>query len=143
MVAAALIATSIVVLIPIIAKNTPADSLRQATEMISQSVLLSRQKAVAGETRYRIKYNEKSFQIYREEADGAWQLDPPENRFELPDDVLISPTTVPSDGWVLIDSAGEIGVGISPVLLRLRDQKGSRMSIRISQSGHVQEFTNW
>jgi len=117
--------------------------LEQATEMISSCVLLNRQKAIAGHTQYGIKYEETAFRVYREEPKGTWMLDPPDNCFTLPEDVQISSGSTPADGWVVIDGAGEIYVGDLPVLLKLRDRDGHRASIRIMESGHVQESSGW
>ena len=126
-----------------IARNERKTSLEQATEMISRSVLLSRQKAKAGDTTYRIRYDRGAFRIYRQESDGSWLLDPPENEFSLPRDVQISTSSTPTNGWIVIGGNGAIDVSRSPVLLRLRDYEGNRLSIRISESGNVQEFPNW
>jgi hypothetical protein len=70
-------------------------------------------------------------------------LDPPDNRFALPEDVQISSSSTPEDGWVLIDGTGAINAGDSAVRLKLRDSEGKRASIRIMASGHVQESSAW
>lgn len=124
-------------------KNERQTSLQEATEMISCSVLLSRQKAKAGDTTYRIQYDRGTFRVYRQESDGSWLLDPPDNAFVLPPDVQISTSSTPTDRWIVIDGEGAVDVKRSPVLLRLRDHDGNRLSIRISESGNVQEFPNW
>ncbi len=117
--------------------------LEQATAMISSCVLLNRQKAVASDTQYGIKYEEAAFRVYREEPRGTWMLDPPDNCFALPKDVQICSSSTPEDGWVVIDGTGEIDAGDLPVLLKLRDQEGRRASIRIMESGRVQESSSW
>jgi hypothetical protein len=141
--AIALAAAAFGVLTRVVATDTRETGLKRATEMISSSVLLIRQKAVAGDTRYGIKYEETAFRVYREEPKGTWMLDPPDNRFALPENVQISSSSTPEDGWVLIDGTGEINAGDSPVLLKLRDGEGQRASIRIMESGRVQESSAW
>lgn len=141
--AIALTAAAIGVSLRVVATDTREPGLERATEMISSSVLLIRQKAVAGDTRYGIKYEETAFRIYREEPKGTWMLDPPDNRFALPEDVQISSSSTPEDGWVLIDGTGAIDAGDSAVVLKLRDGEGQRASVRIMESGHVQESSAW
>jgi hypothetical protein len=141
MVVVSLVGAAIGISAPIIHQSTSKTSLQQATKMISSSIVLSRQKALAGDTKYRIRYEEQAFEIFREEEEGTWEFDQPANRFELPDDVLISSSGMPAA--IVIDSAGEISAGPSPLLLRLQDQQGNRLSIRISRAGHIQEFPDW
>jgi hypothetical protein len=141
--AIALTAGAIGLSIRLTATHTQEKGLERATEMISSSVLLIRQKAVAGDTQYAIRYDETAFRVYREETKGTWMLDPPDNCFALPEDVQISSSSTPEDGWVVIDGTGEIDAGDLPVLLRLRDREGQRTSIRIMESGHVQESSAW
>ena len=124
-------------------RNKSGTGLEEATKMISRSILLSRQKAMAGETTYRIRYDNATFQVYRRDSDGSWVLDPPDNQFALPRNVQIASSSTPPNHWIVIDDRGTIDVGRSPVLLRLQDQEGKRLSIRISESGIVQEFPNW
>jgi len=127
----------------LIASRPREAGLEQATEMISSCVLLNRQKAIAGDTQYGIKYEERAFRVYREDPKGTWTLDPPDNCFALPEGVQISSASTPEDGWVVIDDGGEIDVGDLPVVLKLRDQEGHRTSMRIMESGHVQESSGW
>jgi hypothetical protein len=130
-------------LLPFIESGTRQSGLERAAEMISSSVLLSRQKAVAGDTKYRIEYDHKTFRVYREESAGKWLLDPPANRFQLPRNVQIASTSTQAPGGIVIDAAGGIDGAGSPVWLRLQDGTGKRASIRISKSGRVQELTDW
>lgn len=134
-----LVGTVAGLLLPIVDTGTRQSSLERATDMISSCVLLSRQKAVAGETKYRIEYGLRAFRIYREEAGGRWLLDTPKNRFQLPKDVEITPSSTPLGG-IVIDSAGDIDGAGSPIWLQLQDGRGNRSSIRISKAGHVQEL---
>jgi hypothetical protein len=129
--------------LPFIDSDAPNDGLARAAEMISSSVLLSRQKAVAGETKYRIDYDDKAFRVYREQGSGQWLLDPPKNRFELPRNVEIASSSTAADGGIVIDATGGIDGAGSPVWLRLMDREGNRASIRIFKSGHVQELPDW
>ncbi|MDH3216076.1 MAG: hypothetical protein OEN01_07265 [Candidatus Krumholzibacteria bacterium] len=131
--------------LPLISDKGGGKGLERATEMISSSVLLTRQKALAGNTNYRIRYtyDEHSYQIYREEHPGSWKLDPPENRSLLPKDVMVSSSSTPANGILTIGTSGRIDAGHSRVLLRLSDREGNRLTIRISQDGRVQEVPNW
>jgi hypothetical protein len=141
--AIALTAAALSLSLGLVEKKPGEIGLERATEMISSSVLLNRQKAVAGHTKYGIKYEEGAFRVYREEPTGTWMLDPPDNRYALPEDVRISSSSTPEDGWIVIHGTGEIDAGDLPVLLRLRDQQGHRASIRIMGSGRVQESSGW
>jgi hypothetical protein len=141
--AVALTAVAIGLSIRFVPSQNQGTSLERASEMISSCVLLNRQKAIAGDTKYGIRYEDKAFRVYREEARGTWRLDPPNNRFVLPDEVQISAGSTPEDGWVVISGNGQIESGGLPVVLKLRDRDGHRSRIRIMGSGHVQESSGW
>lgn len=129
---------------PFLAERSTKSSLQRATMMISSNVHLTRQKALAGESNYRISYDyrEQAFRIYREDMPGHWVLDPPENQFLLPQGVILSPTSRPSDGAVSISAAGDV-TGGQEVLLNLRDDNDNKVTIRVSRAGHIQEFPSW
>jgi hypothetical protein len=141
--AVALTAAAIGVSTRFIPSHDGGTSLERAGQMISSCVLLNRQKAIAGDARYGISYEQTAFRVYREEPKGTWMLDPPDNRFALPEDVHISPSSTPRDGWLVIGGNGQIESGDLPVVLKLRDRDGHRSSIRIMESGHVQESSGW
>jgi hypothetical protein len=119
--------------------------LQSATEMISGKVLLTRQKAAASKSRYRIHYSyeKREFRVYKETTTGNWRLDPPDNRYELPDGVLFSTSSIPNDGLIIIDAEGTIENGGEPVWLRLADRDNTQRSIRINEAGMVQELPGW
>ena len=138
-----LIVTALGVSTHIIAKQRRGSSLEQATEMISSSVLLSRQKAIAADVTFGIKYDDEAFRVYRKESGGRWMLDPPNNHFLLPKGVQIVTSGKPADDWIVIDHMGEVDAGQESALLRLRDREGNRVSVRILRSGQIQEAIGW
>lgn len=139
-----LTAAVLLVAVPFLAERSTRSSLQRATEIISSNIHLTRQKAMAGESNYRISYDyrEQVFRIYREHTPGGWALDPPNNRFLLPQGVTISPTSKPVDGTLSISSSGDV-TGGDEVLLNLRDDNDNKVAIRVSKAGHIQEFPSW
>jgi len=138
-----LIVTVVGVSTHIASRKRRSSSLEQATAMISSSVLLSRQKAIAADVTFGIKYDDEAFRVYRKESGGRWMLDPPDNHFLLPRGVQIVTSGKPTDGWIVIDHAGEVAAGRESALLRLHDREGNRVSVRILRSGQIQEAIGW
>jgi len=116
-----------------------------AAALVSSKILLTRQKAIAGNTRYRIHcdYQAGVCRVYREDTDGSWVPDAPDDSCSFPKGVSVSPDSQPADGFIEIDEAGAIANHIGPVVLKLTDREGTLKSIRISSSGMVQECANW
>jgi hypothetical protein len=126
-------------------QRTKKQSIDEAAALVSSKILLTRQKALAGNTRYRIHYDYRhgECRIFREDARGRWVPDAPNDRWVFPSGVSISPTSNPSDGFIDINEDGQIVSGDGTVLLRLSDSDSTLKSIRISPSGMVREFPNW
>ena len=137
------VALSAIVVFLLVTNPRVVGSVDKASEMISSTILLSRQKAVAGNTRYGIKYDDNVFRVYRNDAEGQWVLDPPDNEFTLPQHVSISSGGKPDGGWIVIDSSGAIEAKQLPVILNLQDDDGHRLSIKIQKSGNVQQSSGW
>ena len=117
----------------------------EAAALVSSKILLTRQKAIAGSTRYRIHcdYREGICRTYRADADGNWVPESPDDSCRFPKDVTISPDSQPADGFIEIDESGAIVNHVGPVVLKLTDRDGTLKSIRISSSGMVQECSSW
>ncbi|UCH84559.1 MAG: hypothetical protein JSW50_02365 [Candidatus Latescibacterota bacterium] len=122
-----------------------AEGIEKAAELVSSQILLTRQKAMASNTRYRIHcdYHEGVCRIYRRSAKGQWVLDSPDSECDFPRGVSISPDSRPADGFIEIDETGAIVSHDVPVVLKLTDKDGTLKSIRISSSGMVQECSSW
>ena len=122
-----------------------SEGIEEAAELLSSRILLTRQKAMASNTRYRIHcdYDESVCRIYRRDDNGRWILDSPDGGSSFPQGVTISPESRPADGFIEIDASGAIVSPHAPVILRLTDKDGTLKSIRISSSGMVQECSNW
>lgn len=125
----------------------PASSrgVDEAVDLLSSQILLTRQKAVAGNTRYRIHcdYRAGTSKIYRADPNGRWVLDDPGDDCRFPVDVTVSPDSQPANGYIEIDETGTIVNHTGPVVLKLTDKDGTLKSIRISSSGMVQECSYW
>jgi hypothetical protein len=117
----------------------------EAVALLSSKILLTRQKARASNTRYRIHcdYRESVCRVYRQDGRGRWIPDAPDDIWTFPKDVSVSPSSKPANGFIEIDETGAIINGDGPVSLKLTDQNGTLKSIRISSSGIVQECSNW
>ena len=120
-------------------------ALDTAASMISNKLLMARQKALASKKRYRIEYNyrERSFRVLRQDSPNSWTLDPPDNRYKLPSDVMISVTSTPADGIIEIEPNGKIDPNDLPILIKLKNKENTQKSIRVSESGVVQEASTW
>jgi len=130
---------------PSLFEGSKKQGIDEATELICSKVLLTRQKAVAGKTSYRIQYDyaRGECRIFHEETPGRWVLDTTDDRYEIPAGVSISPSSTPSNGFIEISPEGDIENHGVPVILRLTDRDGTLKSIRISPSGMVQELPTW
>jgi hypothetical protein len=130
---------------PVLFGETKKRGIDEATELICSKVLLTRQKAVAGKTYYRIRYDyvHGKCHVYCEETPGRWVLDSTDDRCEIPVGVSISPSSTPSNGFIEISPEGDVDNHGVPVILRLTDRDGTLKSIRISPSGMVQELPTW
>jgi hypothetical protein len=129
---------------PFLAERRTKSGLSRAVQMISSTVHLTRQKAMAGETSYRIAYDsgDQLFRIYRQE-ESRWVLDSPKDHFLLPQGVVLSATSRPAGGAITIDKNGDVTSGQAEVLLKLSDSNDNRLSIRISRAGQLREFASW
>ena len=119
-------------------------SLDEATGLLCNQILLTRQKAIAGNTRYRIHYDVSSgdCRILREEARGRWVSDVPGRPRCFPDGINISPAGSNRDGYIEIAANGAVENHGVPLVLELTGRNGGQRSIRISPSGMVQELPN-
>lgn len=118
--------------------------LDEATELVCNQIFLTRQKAIAGNTRYRIHFDFESgdCRILREEAPGRWVPDIPDKQRCIPQGVSITPTGTNPDGYIEIAANGAVENHGIPLVLELNDPNGQQKSIRISPSGMVQELPN-
>jgi hypothetical protein len=118
--------------------------LDEATGLLCNQILLTRQKAIAGNTRYRIHYDVSSgdCRILREEAPGRWVPDGPGRPRCFPDGVNISPAGTNPAGYIEIAATGAVENHGLPLVLELTNRDGDQRSIRISPSGMVQELPN-
>lgn len=116
----------------------------QATELVCSQILLTRQKAVASGTRYRIHYDYATGMCttLREVSPGQW-LPECGNEGRIPRRVVISPTSTPPNGHIEIAANGEIETRGAALVIRLADDQGAQKSIRISAAGMVQEIPTW
>jgi hypothetical protein len=116
----------------------------EATQAVCGKILLTRQKAVAAHTRYRIHYDYQTgaCATYRETSPGRWLPEVPEPG-RMPEGVVMSPTSTPPDGYIEIDADGRIENHGMPVVIRFADGKGTQKSIRVSPAGLVQETPTW
>jgi Tfp pilus assembly protein FimT len=136
----------------VIVAEMPCPSLRlsrtkridEATDILCGQILLTRQKAIASGTRYRIQYDfvTGTCTTYREASSGLWL---PEDGYEerVPRRVVISPTSTPINGHIEIGTDGTIENYGLPVVIRLTDDEGTQKSIRISPAGMAQEIPTW
>jgi hypothetical protein len=129
---------------PFLAERRTKSGLTRAAQIISSTVHLTRQKAIASETAYRIAYDyrDQFFRVYRQEA-GHWVLDTAKDRFPLPQGVILSANSRPASGSIIIDKNGYVISGHEEVLLKLLDSNANRLAIRVSRSGQLQEFQSW
>lgn len=139
------VAATIAVIATVLADKPDKNRLEAAADLISGKMLLTRQKAMASNSRYRMTYDfdSRSFHIYREVAQGRWELDPAENRFMLPRGVSLSKTSIPESASISINPDGTIDASENMVWLRLSDGKSTQRSVRITQAGVVQELATW
>ena len=145
MIAVSIIGLLMVTTIPAFVKRNERQKLDVAADMISNKLLIARQKAVASKKRYRMEYNygTRAFRILRQESPGTWVSDPPNNLYELPKGIIMSVTSTPADGTVEINPRGTIRDADLPVVLKIKDHNNHLKSIRVSKSGMVQEASTW
>lgn len=115
-----------------------------ATEVVCGKILLTRQKAIAGHTRYRIHYDYETgaSATYRETSPGRWTAEAPDAG-RMPEGIAMSPTSTPTDGYIEIGADGTISNHGVPVVIRFTDGEGTQRSIRVSPAGMVQEIPAW
>lgn len=118
--------------------------LDKATELVCNQIFLTRQKAIAGNARYRIHYDigTGDCKILREQAPGRWVPDTPDKRRCFPKGVSITPNGTHPGGYIEIAADGTVENHGVPLVLELNDPNGKQKSIRISPSGMVQELPN-
>jgi hypothetical protein len=136
----------------LIIAEMPSPSLRlsrtkridEAMNILCSQILLTRQKAMAGGVRYRIRYDyvTGTCTTYREESPGSW-LPEEGNKERVPSRVVISPTSTPPDGYIEVGANGTIENHGVPLVIRLSDDEGTQKSIRISSAGMAQEIPTW
>lgn len=145
MIGISIIGVLMVVSVPAFVKRNQAQKLQVAVNMISSKVLVTREKAVATKRRYRLElnYSTRQFRVLREESPGTWVLDPPNNLFELPPGIIISPTSTPADGVFEIEPRGTVSLADLPVVIRLKDRNNVLKSVRVSRAGMVTEASTW
>lgn len=145
MIVISIIGVLAVVSIPSFVKRNEAQKLRNAASQISRSVLMMRQKAVSSKRKYRIEFNYGlgEYQILTERTPGNWELDPPDNRYKLPRGILMSTTSDPVDGIIVVEPRGTVAVADLPVNIRLKDSKNRTKRIEVYRSGMVKESTLW
>ncbi len=129
---------------PLAFRSSKSKEIDEATKLVCGKILLTRQKAIASRTSYRIHYDYPTGQCvtYRELIPGRWiaELDEDES---IPEGVAISPTSTPPNGYIEITPDGAIDNHGVPLVIRLEDGKGTQKSIRISPAGMVQEIPTW
>jgi hypothetical protein len=131
-------------LLPTLVRLSGKRHLDKATEVVCGTILLTRQKAIAGRTRYRIHYDYETgaSSTYRETISGRWVAEDPGSG-SLPEGVAMSPTSTPTDGYIEIGADGTISNHGVPVVIRFVDGDGAQRSIRVSPAGMVQEIPAW
>jgi hypothetical protein len=129
---------------PLAFRPSKTRGIDEATNLVCGKILLTRQKAIASRTSYRIHYDYPTGQCvtYRELIPGRWIAELNEDE-RIPQGVAISPTSTPSNGYIEIRPDGAIDNHGVPVILRLVDGEGTQKSIRISPAGMVQEIPTW
>jgi len=130
--------------LPSLVRESRKKDIDEATEVVCGKILLTRQKALAGRTRYRIHYDYETgaCATYRETSPGRWRAEIADAVL-MPQGVVISPTSTPSDGYIEIDADGKIENHGVPVVIRITDGEGAQKSIRVSPAGMVQEIPTW
>jgi hypothetical protein len=130
--------------LPSLVRVSRKKDIEEATEVVCGKILLTRQKALAGRTRYRIHYDYETgaCATYRETSPGRWLAEIADAVW-MPQGVVISPTSTPTDGYIEIDADGKIENHGIPVVIRFADGKGTQKSIRVSPAGMVQEISTW
>ena len=131
-------------LLPSLLRVSGKRHIDEATEVVCGKILLTRQKALAGHTRYRIRYDYETGACvtYRETSPDRWIAEIPDAG-RMPEGVAMSPTSTPPDGYIEIGSDGTIENHGVPVVIRFFDGEGTQKSIRVSPAGMVQEIPAW
>ena len=116
----------------------------EATQVVCGRILLARQKAIAGRTRYRLHYDDTTgrWMTYCEVSSGQWLT---EDTYEgaMPRGIAVGLVSAPSNGYIEIDATGAIENHGAPIVIRLFDDNGAQKNIRISPAGLVQELPSW
>jgi hypothetical protein len=116
----------------------------EAMQLVCGQILLARQKAIAGGTRYRLHYDDQTgkWTTYREVSQGRWMAEGPDGS-EMPRGIDVGLVGGSSDGYIEIDAKGGIENHGAPIVIRLADGSGVAKNIRISPAGLVQELPSW
>jgi len=134
----------VVDVLPSLVRLSGKRRIDEATQVVCGRILLTRQKAIAGHTRYRIHYDYETgaSATYRERSPGRWIAEIPDAR-GMPEGVAMSPTSTPADGYIEIGADGTISNHGVPVVIRFVDGDGTQRSIRVSPAGMIQEIPAW
>jgi type IV fimbrial biogenesis protein FimT len=145
MVTISIIGVLAVVSVPAFVKRNERQKLQVAANMVSTKVMLTRQKAVATKSRFRVQFNYTTheFRTLREDTPGVWVLDPPNNLFKVPTGILFSTTSTPADGVIEIEPRGTVDVADLPVLIKFKDRNNTLKSISVSRAGMITESNAW
>ena len=145
MVAITVIGILMTVSVAAFVKRNEAQKLQVATNMISRHVLVTRHKAVSTRRDYRIEINyaTSAFRILCESSPGVWELDPPGNNYELPNGIIVSATSEPSDGTIVIERNGTVASDDLPAAIRMKDRHNRLKRIEIYKTGTVRESSLW
>jgi hypothetical protein len=130
--------------VPLACRSPKSKEIDEATKIVCGKILLTRQKAIASRTSYRIHYDYPTGQCvtYRELIPGRWIAELNEDE-RIPQGVAISPSSTPPNGYIEITPDGAIDNHGVPLVIRLVDGEGTQKSIRISPAGMVQEIPTW
>jgi Tfp pilus assembly protein FimT len=130
--------------LPSLVRLTGRRRIDEATQVVCGRILLTRQKAIAGRTCYRIHYDYETgaSATYRETSPGRWIAEI-SDAGGMPEGVAMSPTSTPTDGYIEIGADGTISNHGVPVVIRFVDGDGTQRSIRVSPAGMIQEVPAW
>ena len=126
-------------------RSTGGEKIDVAADLISQKIMIARQKAIAAKTRYRVQisYSDRRLQVQREVSPGVWKSDPPNVYYDLPRGIHISSTSTPIDGTIDIRPSGTIEHNDLPVIIKLKDKSNTLRSVQVTRAGFVSESSLW